>query len=119
MNPILFSGIDFHTITNIFFRGCIILQLIRHTINWQVGIELLIVYMFECIEYFLSEFTFKLIVIFTFDMYNELLVVLIGGTSDRLDRTNINPSLHTIPLDVVQILVGKQKCPILLHSPSV
>jgi hypothetical protein len=41
--------------------------------------------MFKGIKDFLSEFTFKLVIIFTFDMHNELLVLLVGGARDCLD----------------------------------
>ena len=54
------------------------LELTRHTINSQVDTGFGEVDMLQSIEDFLSELTPKLVVILTFDVHNEILVV-IGG----------------------------------------
>lgn len=60
------------------------------------------------LENFLSEITFELVIIFRFDVDNELQVIGPCTLGKCLDRCYVDPSLNRAFVDVIQILVSYQ-----------
>jgi hypothetical protein len=116
---VLFLLLNLVSICDIFLLRGVVLQLIVDAIDGQVAIVHFVELVLEGVEYLSAVFRLKHVVVLVADVDDELIVVWLGRLGHGLNGCEGNPSLHLRLLDVVETLVGEQKCSLLLHAPSV
>ena len=104
----LFIRVYFNSLLDILFRSSIVSNPVRNSVYWKVNVILLIVDILKCFKYFFSKVGFKLVVIFTLNMYNELEIISLSTFSNSFNRMNVDSSLYSVLFNVINILICKQ-----------
>ena len=84
----------------------IVLQIVWHTVHWQIGFVLLEINPFHCVENLSAELRLKHVVILRLHVHNELSVVRFRALGDGLDGSDRDLPLDLVLLDVVEAQVG-------------
>ena len=103
---------------NVLFGGGILLESIRHSVDWQVGLIGEVEDVLDGIEDLLPEITLKAIVVLTLHMHDKL-SRLLSGPRNSLNRANADSSLNCVLLDVVEAMIGEEERSILFDVPSI
>ena len=117
--PVGLIGLEFLALADQLFRSVIIFELVRDLINGDIGLELFPEDVFYSIKYFTDVLAFIQVVVFLFDMHNKFGVSFFAAASQGFDIADRHPPLNLVLGKVVQVLVGEEKCPVLLKHPSI
>ena len=111
---------DNFPITYMVFACNKVIYPVIYTINWNITLLVYPVNPFNRFNELISLSTSILIVILLTNMNNEARLLRIGTHSETLDIVHIDLSLNCRHIfDIVQVLVGQQKHPVLVHTKLV
>ena len=97
----------------------VILQVVWHSVHWEVSFVLGEKYPLHGVEDLFSELGFEHVVVLRFHMHHELNVVGFRALGYSLDGSDWDLPLNLILFNIVKSLICQQESPILLHAPSV
>ena len=87
---------------SIFFRGGEFFKLTRHTIDGEVLVNQIVEAFFEFIKQFISSLLrngYESVVVFIFDVNNELIVVDLSAFCEGFDTRNFDLTLKLYKID--------------------
>lgn len=112
-------GVDLDAVADVLLGSVVLLELIGHAVDRQVDPVGFIVDEFYRLENLVPEVALVHVVVLALHVDDELTVVAVGALGHCFDRAHCDPSLHLVFLNVVEVLVGQQQAPVLLHAPAV
>ena len=97
----------------------VILQVVWHSVHWQISLVLVEEYPLHGVEDLLSKLRLEHVVVLRLHMHDELNVVGFRALGYSLDGGDWDLSLYLILFNIVKTHISQQESPILLHAPSV